>query len=93
MPPDVRKGSAFPMLLSGEFSEATPRECLGGVASDNFRRSRKAIGFPHIGRQSRKHSRPLPRAVLQCFPRDFLVVKVKNFAADDLIVLMAFAGD
>jgi hypothetical protein len=33
MPPDVRKGSAFPLLLPGEFSEATPRECVRGVAS------------------------------------------------------------
>src|SRR2546430_2349659 len=29
----------------------------------------------------------------QSFPRDFLVVEMKDFAPDDLIVLVTFAGD
>ncbi len=43
-------------------------------------------------------SRPHTHAVLtstlrQRFARNFLVVEVENFAADDLIVLVAFAGN
>ena len=51
---------------------------------------RKLSGRGLIG----KRTRSLPRAVLcQSFARDFLIVKVKNFASEDLIILMAFAGD
>ena len=98
MPLDVRKGSAFPMFSSGEFSEATPRECLGGIASN------KLPAFTESHRLS-AHRAAQPQAptsatangslsaLHQRFARDFLVVKVKNLAPEDLIVLMAFAGD
>jgi len=29
----------------------------------------------------------------QRFPRNFFVIEMKNFAADDLIILVTFAGD
>jgi hypothetical protein len=36
LPPDVRKGFAFPTEESNMISEATPRACeIGGVASEN----------------------------------------------------------
>src|SRR5438045_9625689 len=36
-------------------------------------------------------TRTLTRPVLQRFPRDFLVVEMKNFAADDLIIFVTLA--
>ncbi len=56
VPPDVRKGSAFPMLSSGEFSEAVPRECLGGTASN------KLLAFPESHRLS-AHRAAKPQAL------------------------------
>src|SRR5205814_3883861 len=35
--------------------------------------------------------RSLMRSVQQCFARDFFIVEVKDFAADDLIVLVTLA--
>ena len=48
-----------------------------------------------VGQQSGRNPLAITRSrsASQRFARDFLVVKVKNFAADDLIILVAFAGD
>jgi outer membrane protein len=53
VPPDVRKGSAFPTLRAFFFRGYAPfvGRSPGGSKGQS---SRKAIGFPHIGRHSRK---------------------------------------
>ena len=69
LPSDVRKGSAFPpgqqmKLLS--HGEAKPRHERGGIV----RLRQKAIGLPHIGRQSRFDFRPLSFHPLSLSLRD-----------------------
>ena len=49
LPPSVRKASGFPSSLT-----QSPRLRRRGIASKSYRKgSRKAVGFPHGGRQSR----------------------------------------
>jgi hypothetical protein len=53
LPPDVRKGSAFPKGGFFQF-EAMPRLFIRGIASNGFLNDslRKGKAFPHIGWQS-----------------------------------------
>ena len=53
MPPDVRKGRAFPAKLSLTSAGAAPRLC-GAAPKEKSAQSRKGTALPHIGRQSRK---------------------------------------
>jgi hypothetical protein len=63
VPPDVRKGFAFP-LRSVLFCEDSALD-MGGVASDaQWRSARKAIGFPHIKRRSRRRRNEYPHGRL-----------------------------
>jgi len=54
VPPDVRNGFAFPDTALFCVFEAMPQLLLRRSLNSLFQRFRKAGGFPHIERQSRK---------------------------------------
>src|SRR6267154_879086 len=80
LPPDVRKGFAFPSLLLSCF-EAMPQGIgAGGAACKTFGLVwRKGEAFPHIERQSRTHQAQSFRALHKLCDTDRLFIHLKDF--------------